>query len=487
VPRRRVWHKGDWIMKKQRRLTSLELQVLRTIRKFAMLRGGEHLLVAASGGADSTALLLCLYDLAPHMNLRLTVAHLNHGIRGTEADEDADFIRRMSADLGLPFLSESADLRGRAAASRRNLEEVAREARYEFLRRTADRIGADKVATGHNLNDQAETILFRLLRGSGPGGLAGIHAVVDGRLIRPLIACSRQQILDFLAERKAAYREDSSNHDLHYQRNRIRHELIPYLETHFNPRLIETLAREADIAQTTYHFVESYAGREFEDLRILLNNGIALRPRQLLQLHTAVRRQVIRHALREVLGSLRGIETVHTGEVLRLCEPGQSGRSIELPGGILARRDLDWLELIRDARAAEPGFQYELAWPGRCRVPEAGLEFTASIEEHPEAAALPHSGAVDSARLDPEMLPATLAVRSRLPGDRYGGSGHRKVKKMLLAARISLPARTRLPVVAAGQAVIWVPGFKPARFFGAKPESSRCVLLKVEPAKSGDG
>jgi tRNA(Ile)-lysidine synthase len=147
---------------------------------------------------------------------------------------------------------------------------------------------------------------------------------------------------------------------------------------------------------------------------------------------------------------------------------------------------LDWLELIRDARAAEPGFQYELVWPGRCRVPEAGLEFTASIEEHPEAAALPHSGAVDSARLDPETLPATLAIRSRLPGDRYGGSGHRKVKKMLLAARISLPARTRLPVVAAGQAVIWVPGFKPARFFGAKPESSRCVLLKVEPVKSGD-
>jgi tRNA(Ile)-lysidine synthase len=470
-------------MKNRPKLAILELQVLRTIRKYAMLESGEHVLVAASGGADSTALLLCLHDLAPLMSLRLSVAHLHHGLRGAEADEDADFIRRMSEDLGLPFLSECADLRARADASGGNLEEVAREARYEFLRRTANRIGAGKVATGHSLNDQAETALFRWLRGSGPGGLAGIRAVVDGRLIRPLIACSRQQILDFLAERKAAYREDSSNRDLHYRRNRIRHELIPYLETHFNPRLIATISREAGIAQETNDFVESFAGREFGRLRVLLPGGVALKPSELLELHPAVQRLVIRHALREVLGSLRGIGIVHTEAVLRLCDPGRGGQRIDLPGGIQARRDLDWLELEIHTPAVEPGFQYELVWPGRCRVSEAGLVFTASLEEHPPASP---SGAVDAAVLDPEALPATLILRSRLPGDRYGGPGHRKVKKMLLAARISLPARARLPVVAAGQAVIWIPGFKPAKFFGAKPDSRRCVLLRAEPAKGID-
>jgi len=390
----------------------------------------------------------------------------------------------MSAELSLPFLSECADVRARAAASKGNLEEVARKARYEFLRRTADQIGADKVATGHSLNDQAETTLLRWLRGSGPGGLAGIHPVVDGRIIRPLIDCSRQQILDFLAERKIAYREDSSNRNLRYRRNRVRHELIPYLESHFNPRLIATLAREAGIAQATQDFVESFAGREFERLRVFLPGGVAFRPGELMGLHPAVQRLVVRRALRELMGSLRGIETAHTEAVLRLCNPGRSGRRIDLPGGIRARRDLDWLELQIDAGSAGSGFQYELVWPGRCRVPEAGLDFTASLEEHPPAA-LP-AGAVDAALLDPETLPTTLILRSRLPGDRYGGPGHRKVKKMLLAARISLPARARLPVVAAGQAVIWIPGFKPAKFFGAKPDSRRCVLLRAEPAKGID-
>ena len=471
-------------MNKRPKLATLELQVLRTMHKYAMLRRGEHVLVAASGGADSTALLLCLHDLTSLMGLQLSVAHLHHGLRGTEADEDAEFIRRMSAELGLPFLSERADVRARAAEGRGNLEEAAREARYEFLRRTAADIGADKIATGHSMNDQAETVLLRWLRGSGPGGLAGIHPVVDGRLIRPLIACSRRQILDFLAERKAACREDSSNRDLHFRRNRIRHELVPYLEKHFNPRLIATLARAAGIAQATDDFVDSFAGGEFARLRVLLPHGVALRPGEILELHPAVQRLVVRRALREVLGSLRGIETVHTEAVLRLCEPGRAGQCIDLPGGVRARRDLDRLEFEIQARTAGPCFHYELAWPGRCRVPEAGLIFIATVENC--LPALPPAGTLDAAVLDPVTLPATLTIRSRLPGDRYGGPGHRKVKKMLLAARISSPARARLPVVAAGHAVIWIPGLKPAKFFGAKPDSSRCVLLKTEPVKSSD-
>ena len=164
------------------RFAALELRVLRTVRKFGMLRQGEHVLVAASDGADSMALLLCLHDLAVPMNLKLTVAHFNHGIRGTEADEDEEFVRRVSADLGWPFLSESADLKSVAAAGKRNLEEAAREARYEFLKRAAARTGTDKIATGHNLNDQAETILFRLLRGSGPGGFEGDLRFLEDRI-----------------------------------------------------------------------------------------------------------------------------------------------------------------------------------------------------------------------------------------------------------------------------------------------------------------
>jgi len=463
------------------RLAALELQVLRTIRKFAMLEAGEHVLVAASGGADSMALLLCLRDLAPRLDLKLTVAHLNHRIRGTEADEDEEFVRRWSAELGYAFLSESTDVKALAAASRKNLEETAREARYDFLRRAAARTGADKIATGHNLNDQAETILLRLLRGSGPAGLEGIRPVIDGRLIRPLLECSRAQILKFLSEREATYREDSTNSDLRYQRNRIRHELVPYLEKHFNPRLIATLTREAGVVSAAWGFLEQQARLEFERLRIPMADRIALPALDLMKLHPALRGQVARHALRELLGSLRGIEAVHIEDILRLCASMRSGRRIELPDNTLAERNLERLELRRETGQAGVSFHYELAWPGRCYVPEAGLEFIASLREEPDSPGRPCKNALDCALLNPDAIPATLTIRSRLPGDRYGGQGHRKVKKMLLAARIPLPARAALPMVAAGEAVIWAPGFRPAKTFRAKPGSSRSVLIEVKP------
>jgi tRNA(Ile)-lysidine synthase len=463
------------------RLATLELQVLRTVRKFAMLEAGEHVLVAASGGADSTALLLCLHDLVPRLSLKLTVAHLNHCIRGAEADEDEEFVRRWSADLGYPFLSESADVKALAAASRQNLEEAAREARYDFLKRAAVRAGADKIATGHNLNDQAETILLRLLRGSGPAGLEGIRPVMDGRLIRPLLECSRHQILQFLSERKVTYREDSTNSDLRYQRNRVRHELVPYLEKHFNPRLVATLAREAGVVRAAWDFLEEQARLEFEDLRIPMRDGIALPTQGLMKLHPAVRGQVVRHALRELLGSLRGIEAVHIEDVLRLCESRRSGRRTELPGCVLAQRNLELLELQKGSGQARVSFRYELAWPGSCYVPEAGLEFVASLQEASDSPGRPSKTSLQCAYLNPDAIPATLTIRSRLPGDRYGGQGHRKVKKMLLAARIPLPARAALPLVAAGEAVIWAPGFRPAKTFRAQPASGRSVLIEVKP------
>ncbi len=460
-------------------LAALELRVLRTIRKFDMLRHGERVLAAVSGGADSMALLFCLFDLRECLDLKLTVAHFNHGLRGAEADADEEFVRRASTELALDFCSESADVRALAAAAGKNLEEVAREARYAFLERTASRVRADRIATAHNLNDQAETVLFRLLRGSGPGGFEGIRPVIRPRIIRPLLECSRPQILRYLSVRNASYREDSSNLDLSLRRNRIRHELIPYLEKHFNPRLAAVLKREAALVREVHEFLKQQAVPEYDRLRTLLPDGIALRAKPLIEMAPALRYEVVRRALLEMLGSSRGTRTVHIEAILGLCRAGKSGRRIELPGGLEARRNLELLELHRGHSPVEAKFEYSLAWPGRCRVPEARIEIVASIHEK-EGPAAPT--AADSGRwafLAPDALPPTLTVRSRLPGDRYGGTGHRKVKKMLLASRIPLPARASLPMVVAGDRVVWIPGFKPAKSFRAKPGSGRSVLIEA--------
>lgn len=466
-------------MKKDSGLAQLELRMLRTVRKYDMLRRGEHVLVAVSGGADSMALLFCLYDLVDRMDLKLTVAHLNHGLRGAEANEDEEFVRRASTGLGLRFIAESADVKAIAAAAGKNLEESARDVRYEFLERAAAQVYADKIATGHNLNDQAETVLFRLLRGSGPGGLEGIRPVVRHRIIRPLLECSRQQILRYLAGRGACYREDSSNLDLRFRRNRIRHELIPYLEKHFNPRLASALNRTAAQTRAAHEFLEQQALPEYHNLRTVLPDGIAMPAQRLMALDPALRLEVVRRALREMTGSPRAMEMVHIEAILRLCRSGQSGRRIQLPGGLGAWRNLDQLEIRRGQDSAQVSFEYALIWPGRRRIPEAGVEIVVSAHESAAPEASAGADAANRAILNPDALPPALTIRSRLPGDRYGGPGHRKVKKMLLASRIPIPARKALPMIVAGDQVVWIPGFRPAKSFRVNSGSGRSVVIEA--------
>ncbi len=461
------------------------MQVLRTIRKYSMLERSEHVLVAVSGGADSMALLACLRDIAGSMNLKLTVAHLNHGLRGAEADADEEFVRGQSQALGLPVVCERVDVAAQLALKRRNLEEVAREIRYAFLRRTADRAGAHKIATGHNLNDQAETVLMRFLRGAGPGGLKGIHPK-SGSLIRPLLECTRKQIIEFLDSRSIGFRTDATNLDLHLQRNRIRHELIPHLEEHYNPRIVQTLADEAGMGAELQDFLERLAERELDDLSFPSGHGLGLKANSLLNLAPALRPQVVRVALHKLLGTLRGITRIHVQDVIGLCAPQQSGKQIELPHGIIAWRYGDRINLCSKLPEPRTEFSYPLPVPGRCYVKEARQEFIATIAESGLVNRSPCISHKTSALLDPDALPTTLLVRSRHAGDRYGGPGHRKVKKMLIDAGVPLSERDRLPMVAAGEAIIWIPGFRPAKFYSAAPGLSRCVHIELRHREIDD-
>jgi tRNA(Ile)-lysidine synthase len=443
-----------------------------------MLAPGEHVVVAVSGGSDSTALLRCLYSLAPKLHVSLTVAHLNHRLRGSEGNDDEEFVRRMAADLGIPFISEAIDVRRLAAAGKRNLEELARDARYDFLRRTAHCVGAQKIAVGHNQNDQAETVLLRFLRGSGLHGLSAIHPVVDGLVIRPLLECSREKILEYLKQLGACHREDSTNLDFQHRRNRVRQELMPYLEKNFNPGIVQTLAREACLARETSALIESQAQQAFEILHQQIEDGISLPIRDLLGLHPALQKQVVRFALKKCLGSLHRVATLHIESILALCRVKQSGRRIRLPHGNVALRQFSNLLLLKHDLPSGSSFTYELAVPGRRLVPEARAEFSARICSTPSPSEMKGKSS-SQAFLDPSVLPELLTIRSRAPGDRYGGSGHRKIKKMLIDSRVPIALRAALPMVAAGNDIIWIPGFRPARQFAARPGSETCVLVEI--------
>ncbi len=464
---------------KMLKLLPLERLVRRTITQYGMLSPGASVLAAVSGGADSMALVQCLQRLAVDWNLSLSAAHLNHRLRGEESDKDAEFVSSKCRELGIPFYSEVVEVGQKAVQARRNLEEVAREVRYDFLRRTSLEIGAQKIALGHTMDDQAETVLMRFLRGSGSEGLSAIHPVVDGLIIRPLLACSRNNILNYLNLCGMSYREDASNLDLAYRRNRVRHELIPYLEKHFNPHLAATLAKEADLSREVAGYLESQARIALDSLRIQCAEGIALPIQRIRELHPAMQRLVIRLTLKEVRGDLRGITAAHIGEILDLCGSAQSGRRVTLPGAA-SLREFGSLLIVPELPRSKSLPTYDLPIPGRCVVTEAQVEFIASICSLPANA---KSLRRDRSRavLDPNTLPATLTIRSRLPGDRYGGPRHRKIKKMLIDAKVPLLQRDCLPVVLERDTVIWIPGFAPVKHYIARPESGRCVLIEARP------
>jgi tRNA(Ile)-lysidine synthase len=457
---------------------SLELRVRKTIQQFGMLSGGEHVLVAVSGGPDSVALLVCLHKLAPELSLTLTVAHLNHGIRGTEAVADEEFVRRLSSGLNLPYLSESVNIKGLAESEKRNLEELAREKRYEFLKQTARKTGAGKIAVGHTLSDQAETALFRFIRGSGIEGLSAIHPVIHGIVIRPLIECPRKSILEYLEFKKIDYREDSTNKNLRYSRNRLRHVVIPILEQHFNPQLIPTLAREASLARETWSFVESHAKDLFAEVHSRKGDAISLKLNDIGKLHPVMQKEVVRLAIRECLGSLRGIGGVHIANILSLLNSDQSGAMIQLPHGGTVLRQFGEILILKIPFLEETAFKYVLKIPGSCSVPEAQAQFSATLCPTPDLQTM-RTTCSSQAFFEATSLPDQLVIRSRKPGDRYGGQEHRKVKKMLIDGKIPVSMRSSLPMVVYGDKVIWVPGFRPARGFEAKSDSISCICIQM--------
>jgi tRNA(Ile)-lysidine synthase len=293
---------------------------------------GETLVVALSGGADSVALTDALASLAPRRGFRLVAAHLDHGLRADSAD-DASFCEALWARLGVPFVTGAADVRARAERERGGLEQAARRERYLFLRRAAREQQAGAIALAHTLDDQAETLLLRLLRGAGATGLGGMRAL-SRDLLRPLLGVSRAEVLAHLRERGLPWREDPTNRDPAHARNRVRHELLPYLEARFNPRARATLARAAALLADEAAQLQARARDVLRSAAAATDDGrVVLERAAIARCPPALGRAVLRLALHRA-GGLAGVGAVHV-ERLRLLalRNDASGRRLSLPGG----------------------------------------------------------------------------------------------------------------------------------------------------------
>ncbi|NQS99539.1 MAG: tRNA lysidine(34) synthetase TilS [Candidatus Omnitrophica bacterium] len=314
--------------------------VKQTIEKFNLLKANDRVIVALSGGPDSVALLYVLARLKKDWRLHLHIAHLNHLLRKNEAEEDSKFVLSLAKKLDYPISCESINVKDFAKRKKLSIEEAARKLRYDFLVKTAKENGANKIALGHNWNDQAETVLMRFLRGSGISGLRGMPAKreLSGCLIiRPLIEIKREQIMNFLKAKKISYRIDSSNLENSFLRNKTRNSLIPLLEKEFNPNIKQRLVSFAENVSCDSDFLQSEGIRRFKAVRIgASQTEIALNAGKLSSLHEALQKLVCRMAIKQLKGDLRRIDYRHWKELDELVKQRPTNSVVDLPGGVSA-------------------------------------------------------------------------------------------------------------------------------------------------------
>jgi len=433
-----------------------------TLRRYAMLTGGETVLVGVSGGADSVALLVSLLEIAATWRLKLHVLHVDHGLRPDSAAA-AEFVERVGARLGVPV-----DV-ARVRVGRGSVEAAARAARHAALAAAADRVGATRIALGHTADDQAETVLMRLIEGTGVRGLAGIPAL-RGRIIRPLIEARHRDAVTMLEAAGLPWVEDPSNADPKFFRNRVRHELLPLLGSAFDPEIVQRLAAVARAARQSVETLEQVGARELARLADRGEDGLTLSRAALGDLPVAVAADVLRAAAAG-LGSRAPLRAWGHRGLRRVLAPLPPRRPFRL-GGVVVEVSGD---RVRVAAAALPPLSARvLDLPGRVELPEIGRALEARVATA-AAYALPRDA--ERAVFDADRLPSRLLVRPRRRGDRLSafGGGERRLKSLLIDAKIPRWERGRVPVVEADGEIVWVAGLRRAAAAPVTP-ATRCVL-----------
>jgi tRNA(Ile)-lysidine synthase len=487
-------------------------RVLGRIRRAKMVRAGDRVAVAVSGGSDSVALLLLLEELREKLGIVLSVVHLNHQLRGRASDADEKFVAGLAAARGLAFHLERAKVGAEAKRTHTNIEEMARRFRYEFFERLVRERRVDRVAVAHTADDQAETVLAHILRGTGLAGLGGIHPAVN-HAVRPLLDVRRAELRRYLKERKQPWREDVTNRDVTRLRARIRKTLLPLLEKKFQPAVVKHLSALAELAREDEAFLDAVAEQSAAALAAESGTGVRISANDLLRpwkerklgaagrtgeekdrsdAARALSKRVIRKIVERVKRRPGQMNAQHVDSVLELARHGRSGSVLQLPGGVEVERDLDDL-LLRPQAGATSGragneaagrtFEYavKLDEHGACvAVAELGCVFRLRVIDWPPKRRETMEGA---AVLDRKRLLEPLVLRSWRPGDAYRPAGHQrphKLKRLFLERRISRRERMAWPVLTSGGVIAWARGFPVAADFVPDARTQAGIVIAEE-------
>ncbi|MBW2091307.1 MAG: tRNA lysidine(34) synthetase TilS [Deltaproteobacteria bacterium] len=446
---------------------------------------GHGSIVSFSGGADSTALLSLCQAISGELEMKLTAAHLDHGLRGLESQRDREASEATALRLGVPFVWAKADCQALARAESLSLEEAARKARYRFLERVRREKNADYIVTGHTADDNAEVLLLNLMRGAGPQGLAGIPPIRDGHIIRPLLTFWKSELLAYIKARGLGWVEDSSNKNLNFTRNRVRHDLIPKMAQDYNPAIKAALSRTAQLIREE----ESAWELVLTDLKpevgwLEKEETVRIHASKLAALNRAVGRRLVRAAFKTLTGQTRALTKDHIEHILDLASSSHR-RGLDLPGGFRAWFEENYLFIGPPPDESVSLFEYSLTPPGRVQMREIGLELLAEICDRPQDID-PRNLGPSRAILDLNKLSLPLIVRTSRPGDRFqplGMKGTKKLHDIFIDGKVEARQRPKIPVVLDQRGIVWVGGFRISDRVRLSAETRQAVLLSLKKSE----
>ena len=466
------------------------------IRRHELIKPGGTVVLAVSGGADSMALLHLLAALGRQSDwqLELSVAHFNHGLRGVDSDADAEFVRGAAEGLRLTCDVERREIRTLAQAARAGIEETSRRERYAFLERISLRRGASSVAVAHHADDQAETVLHRLARGTGLRGLAGMpvsRPLTPGsniQLVRPLLTFTRAQLREFLHSQQIPFREDESNSERDAARNRIRHMVIPVLEEQINPQVRSALVRLAEQARWFEDYFQETIVRTFDTLLVSrTDQSVILNASGLGRKSSLLRTGLIRHTVASFGRGEADLSFQHLVAVSVLLDDPVSGKVIQLPGGVTVQKRYQQLIFSVDQETPQETIadQVVLHVPGRTVLPVRALEICCEISSPPadEIAAMREKGGKMSEHVDFDAVHPPIVLRSRRAGERFfplGAPGSKKLSDYLTDAKVPPTDRRNIAVVCDQLGPIWVVSHRIDDRVKLTPQTRRVLHLEAK-------
>jgi tRNA(Ile)-lysidine synthase len=444
-----------------------------------MIKPGETIFAAVSGGADSVVLLYLLTELAKSWKLKLGILHVNHKLRGKASDQDEAFVKKLSRHFEIPCHTIRIDVKKKANTERLSLEEAARDARYQFFEQTAKKKRANKIALAHNLDDQAETVLMRVITGTGLQGLQAIRPKrkLNGTyLIRPMIEIPRAEIRKFAKGNSISFREDLSNRSVKFLRNRIRLELIPFIERRFNPQVKKALARLPHLLDIDLAFLDETADAAFKKLAHQKKNEIVFLKSSFLKLSPSIQFRLINRTLK-ILGEAE-LDFNHWNRFLESLS-AKSHFQLQFPKMFFAAISPDTIRIKRIVKHTS-SFSYSLFPNQSLYIPE--LDVTLSCKRLRKRPRQFRKRSRSFEILNARKLSFPLTVRNRKPGDRFQPLGQvkpYKLKNFLINQRIPQEERDRLPLVLSNGAIAWIAGVRVAEPFKVTPKSSELVRLSI--------